>query len=219
MNRKIVLALSGGMDSATLCGYYINKKIDVVPIFFDYGSKHNRYEKEMAKKLADYYGLSIIFVNLDFINALFKSDLLQTGGVIPEGEYQDSNMSQTVVPARNIIFISIMAGYAWSIKVKDIAIGVHTGDHYIYEDCRPEFLLAMSKALIYGTGDKVALQMPFQHLSKIEILKIGSNINVPYEYTRTCYKNQKNSCGKCGSCQERINAFSIIGRKDPIQYD
>lgn len=221
MKNKVILGLSGGMDSATLCGHYINLRYDVVPISFEYGSKHNKYENKAAEKIAEYFNLKIKYISLPFIGELFKSNLLQNGGDIPEGYYTDVNMSQTVVPARNAIFVSIMMGYAWSIGANTIALGVHAGDHMIYEDCRPEFIASMNAAVITGSGGKVHLEAPFLYLNKAGILRqeISYDKPVPYELTRTCYKDQILSCGKCGSCQERLEAFSIIGRKDPIQYD
>jgi len=220
--KKIVIGLSGGMDSATLLGYYFNKGYDVHPLSFDYGSKHNKYERQAALDLVQYYGCNKIKdISLPFINNLFKSNLLQSGGDIPEGHYQAENMSLTVVPGRNIIFLSIMAGYAWSIGAELIAYGAHSGDHAIYEDCRPWFIECMGKAILEGTGERVKVEAPFTDLDKSKILQIGYSLPnpVPYELTRTCYKDQQKSCGKCGSCQERLEAFSIIGKTDPIIYE
>lgn len=216
---KVVLGLSGGMDSATLCAYYLDRGFDVFPIQFEYGSKHNQYEREAARQIAQYYNLAIQEINLDFIGQLFQSNLLKKDGAIPEGHYTDKTMSLTVVPARNIIFASIMAGYAWSIKADIVALGVHAGDHAIYEDCRAGFVAAMNAAIIAGTGDKVRVEAPFQYMDKTEILKLGMlDLLVPYAMTRTCYKEQELSCGRCGSCIERLEAFSNIGLKDPVNY-
>jgi 7-cyano-7-deazaguanine synthase len=130
-------------------------------------------------------------------------------------------MSQTVVPGRNIIFLSIMTGIAWSNEASIVAVGVHAGDHEIYEDCRAGFVAAMNAAVIQGSGDRVRLEAPFQYLDKAGILKIGYSLNraVPYELTRTCYKDQEVSCGRCGSCGERLLAFHSIGKEDPVQYE
>lgn len=221
MNKKVVMGLSGGMDSATLCSYYLNKGYEVFPVSFNYGSKHNQYERKAVEQFADFYRLKIQKLELPFIGQLFKSNLLKTGGEIPEGYYTDSNMSQTVVPARNIIFISIMTGYAWSIGAEIVAVGVHAGDHAIYEDCRAGFIAAMNAAVIQGSGDRVRLETPFQYYDKTQILKIGFGLKIPtpYQFTRTCYKDQELSCGKCGSCQERLEAFKNIGKEDFIKYE
>lgn len=215
---KVILGLSGGMDSATLCSYYLDKGYNVFPIQFEYGSKHNQYERQAAEKFVKHYGLSIKEISLDFIGELFKSNLLKGEGEIPESHYTDQSMSLTVVPARNIIFASIMAGYAWSIDADIVALGVHAGDHTIYEDCRAGFIAAMNAAIISGTGDRVRIEAPFQYMDKTGILLKGVELDTPYLYTRTCYKDQELSCGKCGSCIERLEAFNNIGINDPIKY-
>jgi 7-cyano-7-deazaguanine synthase len=219
MNERIVISLSGGMDSATLLAYYHDRGFKINTVFFDYGSKHNKYEKESAWKLANFYKVPIEPIDLSFIGNLFKSNLLEKGGEIPEGHYNDSSMSLTVVPGRNIIFLSILTGYAWSIGTDRIGIGVHSGDHAIYPDCRPHFIHSMWDAICYGTEDAVQLEAPFLDMDKYQILKTGVALKVPYELTRTCYKDQVLSCGKCGSCTERLEAFSRQGMKDPVPYE
>jgi len=220
--EKVVLGLSGGMDSSTLAGYYLAKGYEVHPLIFTYGSKHNKYENECAFKIAKVLGCHTPkLVKLDFIKDLFKSNLLQDQGEIPEGHYEDENMTKTVVPGRNSIFITIMSGYAESIGASIIAAGVHAGDHHIYPDCRPDFINAMCHAILKSSENKVLLEAPFLNYTKIDILKIGYSFKtpLPYELTRTCYKDQELSCGKCGSCQERLEAFNLLGKQDPIEYE
>lgn len=223
-NKKtVVLALSGGMDSATLLGYYLSKDYNVLPISFYYGSKHNKYEAICVEQLLNYYKINTSFkINLNFIGDIFISNLLQTGGDIPEGHYEDKNMKLTVVPGRNLIFASILAGIAESYNAEIIALGVHSGDHVTYPDCRKEFMVSLNKTINLSSDGKVEVQAPFIDYYKKDILEIGYNLDdpfkVPYEYTRTCYKDQVLSCGNCGSCSERLEAFDQIGEIDPIEY-
>ena len=128
-------------------------------------------------------------------------------------------MSQTVVPGRNLVFISIAMGIAWSRGAKYIYIGAHSGDHVIYPDCRPDFIVAMQEAVSYGSDRKVSLQCPFLYGDKFTILDEGFDLDVPYHLTRTCYKDQAVSCGRCGACQERLIAFKKHGITDPIEYE
>ena len=219
---KVVLALSGGMDSSTLAGYYLNKGYEVHPIAFSYGSKHGKYETECAFNVAAELGTEEIkLVELDFIGKLFNSALLKSGGDIPEGHYEDESMSKTVVPGRNTIFISILMGYAESIGADVIAAGVHAGDHHIYPDCREDFINAMALTVAEATEGAIRLEAPFIDYDKFDILKIGYAFKEPmkYELTRTCYKDQPLSCGKCGSCVERLEAFSRLNKTDPIEYE
>lgn len=229
-NDAIVIALSGGMDSATLLGLLHDSEYDEIHCcMFDYGSKHGMYEQQAALKLIDHYQtLSMhtqfhthIF-NLTKIMRGFKSNLLlSNSGEIPEGYYTDETMSQTVVPARNTIFASIMTGVAMSVGAPFIALGVHAGDHHIYADCRPEYIKALDSLIYLASEGQVEIFAPFLHEDKTTILKIGYNLlyPVPYHLTRTCYKSQPISCGVCGSCSERLEAFAKIGVKDPIEYE
>ena len=98
--------------------------------------------------------------------------------------------------------------------------GAHSGDHAIYEDCRPDFVHTMSLAVSKGSGGRVTLEAPFLKFSKKDILKTGmlTHPRVPYQLTRTCYKDQPIACGKCGSCTERLEAFKKLNLEDQIPY-
>lgn len=217
---KVVMALSGGMDSTTLLAYLLNKKFEVHPVQFVYGSKHNKYELIAVERIAHHYNLpSVPVLNLEQAFRKIESGLLLTGGDIPEGHYNDSNMSKTVVPGRNSIFISFMTGIAESIGAAGVAIGVHAGDHHIYPDCRNDYILAMNEAMKKASDGKVEVWAPFQLLDKAKIVEEGMFLNVPYFLTRTCYKDQPIACGKCGSCRERLEAFEMNEIPDPVEYE
>lgn len=226
LRKKAVMGLSGGMDSSTLLGWLLREGYEVHACLFRYGSKHNEYEHKAALQILDFYQQKGHLVaahpfNFSNLTGEFKSDLLLSGGDIPEGHFNDEVMKRTVVPGRNLMFISIMAGLAESIGAGVIALGVHAGDHFIYPDCREEFIQSASLTVFLSTDRKVRVIAPFQHLEKSGILLRGHNLSprVPYELTRTCYKDQNVSCGKCGSCRERLEAFNLIGIPDPIVYE
>ena len=216
--KKIIVSLSGGVDSAVSLAFALEQGHECHAVSFDYGSKHNYYENNAAIRIDRHYKISFRIINLEEVMDGFKSDLLKSGGEIPEGHYEDASMSKTIVPARNIIFISILTGLAWSIKAEEIWLGIHAGDHAIYPDCRPEFYYAMKRAIEVGTDEMVELIAPFLYQGKNDIVKKGIELNVPFELTRTCYKDQELACGKCGSCVERLEAFSKNKRIDPIDY-
>lgn len=218
---KALVVLSGGMDSSTglalAVGMYGAKEIETIT--FNYGSKHNDRENAAAKALADFYGVKNTLVRMPFVNELFKSDLLQSGGEVPEGHYADPSMKRTVVPFRNGIMLSIAAGYAESIGAKVLLLGNHTGDHAIYPDCREAFSAPMAAAIKHGTYAELDLMRPFEGISKTDIARLGGMLKVPYELTYSCYKGGEKHCGKCGTCFERKEAFRDSGVADPTQYE
>jgi len=218
--EKILVVLSGGMDSATALAWCVDKykRENITTITFNYGSKHNQMENERAALLSDYYGVKNIYIEMPFINKIFKSDLLQSGGDIPEGHYADPSMKRTVVPFRNGIMLSIAAGLAESLEYNYLCIGNHEGDHAIYPDCRTEFMQPMDQAIENGTYKKIKILRPFEKIDKTEIIKIGSKLEVPYEISYSCYKGKELHCGKCGTCFERKEAFALSGTPDPTQY-
>lgn len=218
---KVLIALSGGMDSATLLGMAIANGLEPKTVAFEYGSKHGRYEQSKAAELANYYEVldKHCVIDLCCVMDNMKSNLLRSGGAIPEGHYEVPEMSQTVVPGRNLIFASILAGIAWSRGIPAIWMGVHAGDYAIYPDCRPQFVANMQGAVMEGTGGAVNLVTPFLYANKIKIVAEGKRLGVPYMLTRSCYKDQELACGKCGACQERLEAFKANDLVDPVQYE
>lgn len=218
---KALVVLSGGMDSATALGLCVNHsgKENVSTITFNYGSKHNAKENAAAQALARYYGVENKIVTLGFIGELFKSDLLQSGGDVPEGHYAEENMKKTVVPFRNPIMLAIAAGYAASIGNQALFVGTHFGDHAIYPDCREEFMVPFAEAISKGDWSNISLRRPFEKYTKAEIARLGISLEVPYGLTWTCYKGGIKHCGKCGSCVERLASFAEVGVEDPVAYE
>jgi len=221
--EKVVLILSGGMDSATLLGKLLaEENKEIYCLTFNYGQRHKK-EIDCAVRLLEHYRATqkgkILLKEHEIITIpTFGGNALTDDIEVPEGHYASENMKQTVVPNRNMIMLSIAAGYAESINAEKVYYGAHGGDHFIYWDCRPSFLEDMN--MILENNDKtVQIVAPFMYLDKGDIASIGCCIGVPYEYTWTCYKGGELACGKCGSCVERLEAFIKAAEEDPIEYE
>lgn len=215
---KVIVLLSGGMDSTTLL-YQMHEEHEVVgTLSFNYGSKHNDKELPYAQHHAERLGIPHKVIPLDFIAEHFSSGLLKTGGEIPEGHYEDSNMVQTVVPFRNGIMMSIAAGFAESIGAEAVGIAAHSGDHAVYRDCRAPFMDAMDTAITEGTYAEIKVLRPFVGIRKEDIAALGDKLKVDFKETWSCYKGEERHCGKCGTCVERKEAFLLSGVPDPTEY-
>ncbi|MCW0220795.1 MAG: 7-cyano-7-deazaguanine synthase, partial [Prosthecobacter sp.] len=86
---KAIILLSGGLDS-TVALYWARQHHEVVgAVSFDYGSKHNDKEIMLAIWHCQQFGIPHNTVSLPFVNELFESNLLKSGGEIPDGHYSD----------------------------------------------------------------------------------------------------------------------------------
>jgi len=239
VTKCAVMALSGGMDSTGLLMHLLADGHEVHALSYDYGQKHS-LELDRAKANINYLkskGITVSHKIVDLRSAMsvFHSALTDDSMPIPEGHYEESQMKQTVVPNRNAIFSSVLYGYALSIALKKdqevkIALGVHSGDHEIYPDCRPEFYGALENAFQIGnwSSDKVSFYLPYIGGNKETILKdaekcldrLGLDFNTVFANTNTSYDpdDMGRSSGKSGADVERILAFHAVGRADPVPY-
>lgn len=222
---KAVCAVSGGMDSGVLLLELLHQNYEVLAVQFQYGSKHGVWEGQAAAALTGFLkvgrGLPVRSISIDLspVFSPFKSNLLKSGADLPHGHYQEENMRQTVVPGRNLIFASILAGLAESAGAPQVFLGVHAGDHFIYPDCRPHFVQSLYTTVLASSDGKVGVLTPFLNTTKAEIVRRGLQMDFPFELTRTCYADQEVACGRCGSCQERLESFQLNGAVDPLPYE
>jgi 7-cyano-7-deazaguanine synthase len=215
---KVCVLLSGGMDSVTVLYEALGSHEVAACLSFAYGAKHNARESPFAKLHAERNGIAHHTISLDFMDRLFKSDLLRSGGSIPDGHYAEESMKQTVVPFRNGIMLSIATGFAESIGAEAVVIAAHSGDHAIYPDCREPFMRAMAEAMGQGTYANIRLLRPFIAMDKAAIARRGAQLGIDFAETWSCYKGGETHCGTCGTCVERREAFQIAGIADPTLY-
>lgn len=218
MSRTLVL-LSGGMDSVTAL-YWARQQHEVVgAVSFDYGSKHNEKEIAFAAWHCAQMQVKHDTVALPFVNDLFASDLLKSGGDIPDGHYEEQSMRRTVVPFRNGIMLAIACGIAESREADALVIAAHSGDHAIYPDCREPFMHSMATAMREGTYARIELLRPFVDKDKTAIAQLGHDLGIDFAQTWSCYKGGHIHCGTCGTCVERREAFLKAGLADPTAYE
>jgi 7-cyano-7-deazaguanine synthase len=221
MTRCLVLS-SGGSDSSVAVGLAVSefKAHNVGSISISYGQKH---EKELisARLIADHYEIKHVEVGLP---AFLQGSALTDGAIeVPKGSYTDlveNGPISTYVPFRNGILLSIAIATAYQRYYNLVYWGAHAedGDRFAYPDCTVEFSGAMANAAWVGTAGKVRLWTPFQYLRKKDIVKLGAELNVPFEKTWSCYVGSELACGKCPTCISRLEAFANNGLEDPILY-
>ena len=229
--KKAVVSLSGGVDSATCLGIAVDRlgHENVVTVSVNYGQKHDK-ELKCAEALSAYYDVKHHVIDLTDVLKFSNCSLLKDSTEkVPEGSYDEqigreaNGKVATYVPFRNGLMLSSLAAFAMSVFPEcdvDIYIGAHADDAAgnAYADCSVAFVDAMSEAINIGTYEQATVQAPLVNMNKSEVVATGLKLGVPYEMTWSCYKGGEEACGKCGTCIDRIVAFEANGVKDPIRY-
>ncbi|WP_421553091.1 7-cyano-7-deazaguanine synthase QueC [Pseudomonas yamanorum] len=220
--KRAVILLSGGLDSATVVAMARAEGYSCYTMSFDYGQRH-RAELDAAARVARDLGVvehKVIGLNLDGMGG---SALTDSSIDLPQGPSE--GIPVTYVPARNTVFLSLALGWAEVLNARDIFIGVNALDYAGYPDCRPEYIESFermanlaTKAGVEGQGFRILA--PLQNRSKADIVKAGVGLGVDYALTVSCYQadNDGRACGKCDSCRLRAEGFHAAGITDPTRY-
>lgn len=234
-----VMSISGGMDSTGVLLNFIRRGFKVFCLSFDYGQKH---VIELTKLKRNLFALNKrgfdtehTIVDISGFGRMLGSSLTDDRKTVPRGHYESEQMKETVVPNRNMIF----ASFAYSLALSKahehgvntfVGMGVHSGDHAIYPDCRRLFFEQLEKCCHDGNWDGGAVEwfLPYIDETKVEILndirvschELGLNFDEIIKNTWTSYAPDKGgrACGFTGSDVERVLAFVELGLVDPTEY-
>ncbi len=226
---KALVLFSGGLDSSVCLGLAVRKygADEVLALSIYYGQKHKK-EMEASEKVASYYGVKRITLDLGEIFKESNCSLLEGASEeVPHEEYSEQLKKtngkpvNTYVPFRNGLFLSSAASIALSYNCSEIYYGAHSDDAAgnAYPDTSIDFNEAISKAIFIGSGNEIKIVAPFIDKTKAQVVAKGNEIGVPFELTWSCYEGQEKACGLCGTCRDRIEAFSKNGLVDPIEYE
>jgi len=215
---KVVVVLSGGMDSATLLAKMVDDGHEVAALVVDYGQRHVR-EVSSAIMLCQHFGVEVTIVDLSSLKDVMRGSSQTDNDIaVPLGHYEEESMKATVVPNRNMLLLATATAHAISLGYDSVAYGAHAGDHAIYPDCREAFVSAMATVMLVCDYEPITLMVPFIDVDKGDIADLGVKLGVPFELTWTCYQGGDVHCGLCGACQERLEAFAKNGHVDPVGY-
>ena len=219
---RAVCLLSGGLDSSTALAWARAEGYACCTLAFDYGQRHLR-ELESAAAVSRALGAEAHeVVSIDLRR--FGGSALTADLAVPTSGVESGIIPVTYVPARNTIFLSLALAYAEVREAEAILLGINALDYSGYPDCRPEYLEAMQRVAELGTkqgveGRAPLLLAPLVRLSKAEIVRLGTELGVPWELTWSCYQGEARACGRCDSCRLRLKGFAEAGMVDPLPYE
>lgn len=224
MKEKAIVLLSGGMDSAVCLGIAKEQGFEPAALHLNYGQRTQTKELKCFEDLCNHYGVNLrLIVDVNHLSKIGGSSLTDFAIDVKEDSVESSNensVPDSYVPFRNANILAIAVSWAEAIDAKAIFIGASQVDFSGYPDCREEFFDAFQKVINTGTKPETNIQImtPILNYTKSQIVQKGLEINVPLEYTWSCYQGEEEACGKCDSCALRLKGFSEAGSKDKIKY-
>lgn len=223
MTRCVVL-LSGGMDSC-VCAALAAREHDAAAVHVSYGQRTELRERRSFEAICDRLGIrDRLIVRNDALRAIGGSALTDTSMVVPESRDVDNRsigagVPVTYVPFRNAHFLSVAVSWAEVLGAEQVYIGAVEPDSSGYPDCRPEYYRAFNDVVRTGTKDgTIRVVTPLIAMHKAEIVRLGLELNAPFDLTWSCYQREERACGVCDSCVLRLRAFREAGAQDPIPY-
>ena len=224
---KVVVPISGGMDSTVLLHYAAANFDDVYAISFDYGQRHKK-ELECAD-----YQINVIregdderdvcfntIVNLPFFSLIKNSSLLNREiDVAKAKDVIGHPQHQNYVPFRNMMLLSIACSFAEQFKATTIYHGAAQIDSAAgFWDGSQEFLDVINKMTLLNRMNRIRIEAPLLDKSKKEIIELGIQLGVDFSHTWTCYEGLDLACGECTACSARLQGFIQAGIRDPLSY-
>lgn len=220
-HRRIVVPLSGGLDSACLAAIALRAGCEVLPLFFCYGQRHLVREMEASAAVAYALGLDMVYSTMSLGDVFLRSTspLVRKGTDLPSASEEKGGHRPAVeVPLRNAVLLSAAASYAMQMEATGVAMAAHytAEGGGTFADGGQAFLVPMSEAVWRGSDGAVTLLLPFVAATKGTLLRHGLAAGAPVEFTWSCYEGHGSTpCGKCLTCFKRAEAFAEVGIADP----
>jgi len=219
MHKKAIILVSGGMDSLVTLEIAILQGVEPYILHINYGQNTQKKELEAFKNIKKYYNINdehSLIIDIDYLKKIGGSNLT-------DNNFDKQNIDSipnSYVPFRNSNIIAIATSWAEIIEVNSIFIGASEVDNNGYPDCRRIFFDALERVIELGTkpNTNIKIETPLIQMTKKDIVKKGTELNVLFELSWSCYYNDEESCGICDSCKLRLSGFRKAGVKDPIKY-
>jgi 7-cyano-7-deazaguanine synthase len=217
-SRAVVL-LSGGMDSC-VCAALAARDHDAAAMHISYGQRTEARERQSFIEICDRLGIhDRLMVRNEALKLIGGSALTDENIAVPESHLLGHDIPVTYVPFRNAHFLAAAVSWAEVLGADKIYIGAVEQDSSGYPDCRPAYYQAFNAVIAAGTKEgNIEVVTPLIAMRKSEIVRLGLELDAPFDLTWSCYSRQDRACGVCDSCALRLRAFQEAGASDPLPY-
>jgi 7-cyano-7-deazaguanine synthase len=214
--HSTAVLLSAGLDSAVLAAAEA-RTFRVHPIYVSAGLAWEREERAMVQRLlraASYQNVAPL-TTLEFsVRDLYPPGHWALQGAPPDFDTPDEDV---YLVGRNLILLTKAAIHCAQHGIDRIALGPLAGNPF--PDATPEFFGTLAQALSLGLAQPLAIATPFADLHKADVIRLGTDLGVPFELTLSCMNPRAGQhCGRCSKCRERRDAFAEADVTDPTPY-
>jgi len=190
-SKKLVLTLSGGMDSSVLLYMAQDNGYDEIhTITFDYGQRHKRELTCVNKQINNFNNLFSGWFNFKVTNKVldvkYIKDIAPTSS-LTNNDIDNPHISEmagdaqpiSYVPFRNLMFLSICSSYAESVGADTVWYGAAQVDSLAgYWDGSEEFVDTVNNITDLNRENRIVIEAPLLDMSKEEIIKEGVRLGV-----------------------------------------
>jgi 7-cyano-7-deazaguanine synthase len=215
-----IVLVSGGLDSCVVAATAALDH-DLAFLHLSYGQRTQERERQAFAAIADHYQVEQrLAVDVSYMQQIGGSSLIDRDLPVPVEHEDTASIPTTYVPFRNANILGIGVAWAETIAARDVFIGAHEIGA-AYPDCRQVFFAAYNQMVAAGTrpNHPIQVQTPLIDLDKTAIVRRGLELRAPLHLTWSCYQNQEKACGRCHSCQLRLQGFRAAGLEDPVTYE
>lgn len=220
--EKVIVLLSGGMDSLVCAGLATRDYKDVYALHMNYGQKTSSRERISFDEICNYYKIPLEkrkVIDMTFLQQIGGSSLTDEKIAVKTYQGDSEVIPDSYVPFRNSIILSLAVSWAEVVGATKLFIGANYEDSPGYPDCRPSYYEAFNKVIKEGTkAGNIEILTPVINMKKRDIVLKGKELNVPFAMSWSCYKSSAKACGQCDSCALRLRGFKEAGMTDPIDY-
>lgn len=221
--EKVIVLLSGGMDSLVCAGLATKEHTNVYALHMNYGQKTSARERISFDEICSHYNIPLErrkIIDMTFLKQIGGSSLTDESIAVKKYEGDSNVIPDSYVPFRNSIILSLAVSWAEVVGATKLYIGANHEDSPGYPDCRPSYYEAFNKVIKEGTkAGNIEILTPVISMKKRDIVLKGKELNVPFELSWSCYKSSAKACGQCDSCALRLRGFKEAGITDPIDYN
>lgn len=220
---RAVVLLSGGMDSC-VCAALAARDHQAAAVHVSYGQRTEGRERRSFESICNWLGIrDRLLVRNEALRSIGGSALTNPSIAVPEAHIFGANVPVgipvTYVPFRNAHFLAVAVSWAEVLGAEMVYIGAVEPDSSGYPDCRPEYYRAFNEVVRAGTKEgTIRVVTPLIAMHKAEIVRLGLELNAPFDLTWSCYQREDRACGVCDSCVLRLRAFREAGVQDPVPY-